>query len=274
LRNAIRSVYEAVDREFGLLLDRLGEGADVVVFSLFGMQDQYPTEEMNEALCRALGYQFRREGGGGRTRPIDIARRIIPESWRVAMSQRLPGRRQEALLADLFANGTDWGRTTAFSLPSLYTGFIRVNLKGREPAGIVEREDYEAVLDRLEADLLQLEHPATGEPVIDSIVRTVSVYGGGPPHRLPDLFVEWKPGTELLESVRHPRGELRQRRPSFCPGSEETLSGFVTGAGPGLRGRGTVGDVSLIDFAPTLLTLLGRATPPDMPGRPHAGLLG
>jgi predicted AlkP superfamily phosphohydrolase/phosphomutase len=274
LRNAIRSVYEAVDREFGRLLDRIGEGADVVVFSLFGMQDQYPTEEMNEALCRALGYQFRREGSGGRPRPIDVARRIIPERWRVAISQRLPGRRQEALLADLFANGTDWGRTTAFSLPSLYTGFIRVNLRGREPAGIVAREEYGSVLDRLEADLRTLVHPETGAAVIESIVRTVDVYGGEPPHRLPDLFVEWKPGTELLESVRHPRGELRQRRPSFCPGSEETLTGFVAAAGPGLGGRGPVGDLSLVDFAPTLLALLGRVTPADMPGRPHPGLLG
>ena len=153
--------------------------------------------------------------GGGRTRPIDVARRIIPERLRVALSQRLPGRRQEALLADLFANGTDWERTTAFSLPSLYTGFIRVNLRGREPAGIVAREDYETVLDRLETDILNLRHAETGEPVIESIVRTASVYGGEPPHRLPDLFVEWKPGTELLERVRHPRGELRQRRPSF-----------------------------------------------------------
>ena len=274
LRTAIRSVYQAVDREFGLLVEQAGEGADVVVFSLFGMQDQFPTEEMNEALCRALGYQFRRDGGGGRTRPIDIARRIIPERLRVILSQRLPGRRQESLLADLFANGTDWERTTAFSLPSLYTGFIRVNLRGREPAGIVAREDYETVLDRLERDIKSLQHPETCEPVIDSIVRTADVYGGQPPHRLPDLFVEWKPGTELLERVRHPRGELRQRKPSFCPGSEETLDGFLAASGPGVRGRGWIGDVSLVDFAPTLLALLDRAAPADMPGRPNTGLVG
>ena len=108
------------------------------------MQDQFPTEGLNESLCRALGYQARRQGGGGRTRPIDVARRVIPERVRASLSRRLPGRRQEALLADLFAQGTDWERTTAFSLPSLYTGFIRVNLRGREPAGIVAPEDYVA----------------------------------------------------------------------------------------------------------------------------------
>jgi predicted AlkP superfamily phosphohydrolase/phosphomutase len=274
LRNAIRTVYQAIDREMGLLLEQAGEGANVVVFSLFGMQDQYPTEELNEGLCRALGYQFRREGGRGRTRPIDLARRLVPESWRVALSRRLPGRRQEVLLADLLASGTDWDRTTAFSLPSLYTGFIRVNLRGREPAGIVEPGDYGKVLDSLEADLRKLEDPETGEPVIDSIVRTADIYGGAPPHRLPDLFVEWKSGTKLLERVRHPRGDLRQRRPTFCPGSEETLTGFVAAAGPGVGGRGPTGEMSLLDFAPTLISLLGAPRPADMPGRPHAAMLG
>lgn len=238
------------------------------------MQDQYPTEGLNESLCRALGYQARREAIPGRPRPIDVARRVVPESWRAALSQRLSGGRQEALLADLFASGTDWERTRAFSLPSLYTGFIRVNLRGREPAGIVEREDYERVLESLEADLRRLEDAETGDPVIDSVIRTVDAFGNGPPVRPPDLFVEWKAGTRLLEAVRHPHGEFRQRRPSFCPGSEETLEGFVAAAGPDVGGRGGVGDIAPIDFAPTLLSLLGAARPADMPGRPHAALLG
>jgi predicted AlkP superfamily phosphohydrolase/phosphomutase len=274
LRDAIRSVYAAIDREFGLILDQVGEGANVVLVTLFGMQDQFPTEGLNESLCRALGYQARRQGGGGRKRPIDVARRVIPERIRASLSKRLPGRRQEALLADLFAQGTDWERTTAFSLPSLYTGFIRVNLRGREPAGIVAPEEYVRVLDDLEADLRLLEDAGTGEPAIDSVIRTIDAFGGGPPERLPDLFVEWRPGTHLLEEVRHPRGAIRQRRPRFCPGSEETLEGLVAAAGPGVGGRGGIGDVAPEAFAPTLLSLLGRPQPPDMPGRPHEGLLG
>jgi predicted AlkP superfamily phosphohydrolase/phosphomutase len=274
LRHAIRAVYQAIDREFGLQIEQAGEGADVVLVTLFGMQEQYPTEELNDALCRGLGYQVRREAGSGRHRPLDLARRILPESLRVAISRRLPTRRQEALLADLFASGTDWGRTTAFSLPSLYTGFVRVNLQGREPAGIVEPADYERVLDDLERDLRELVDADTGEPVVDRTVRAVDAFGGGPPVRVPDLFVEWKSGPKLLERVRHPRGEFAQRRPSFCPGSEETLEGFVAAAGPRVRGRGGIGAIAPIDFAPTMITLLGRTPPTDMPGRPHPGIVG
>jgi predicted AlkP superfamily phosphohydrolase/phosphomutase len=274
LRHAIRSVYQAIDREFGRLIEQAGEGTDVVMVSLFGMQEQYPTEELNGALCKALGYQFRREAAPERLRPVDLARRVLPESLRVAISRRLPTRRQEALLADLFTSGTDWQRTTAFSLPSLYTGFVRVNLRGREPHGTVDPADYGRVLTDLENDLRQMVDVETAEPVIDSIVRAADVFGGGPPLRLPDLFVEWKPGPKLLERVRHPRGEFGQRRPSFCPGSEETMEGFVAAAGPRVRGRGDFGAMAPIEFAPTALSLLGLTPASDMPGDPHAGVLG
>ena len=48
----------------------------------------------------------------------------------------------------------------------------------------------------------------------------------------------------------------------------------MAAAGPGIGGRGRIGDFAPVDFAPTLLALLGSSQPGDMPGRPHAGLLG
>jgi predicted AlkP superfamily phosphohydrolase/phosphomutase len=272
LRHAIRSVYSATDREFGLLLEQAGPDATVVVFTLFGMQDQYPTEVLNTSLCRLMGYQARPPAGRSRLRWIDVARSVVPEPLRLALSERLPARRQEALLEDRFANGTDWARTSAFSLPSLYTAFIRVNLRGREPAGIVEPADYERTLASLEGDLRRLVDGDGGEPVIGDIVRSVDAFGGGPPEVLPDLFVDWKPHARLIERLRHPRGELMQRRPAFCPGSEETQAGFIAAAGPGVSGRGSIGDVSINDFAPSILALLGLEIPADMRGRPHASL--
>lgn len=273
LRHATRAVYEETDREIGHLLEQFGKDANVVIFSLFGMQDQYPTEGFNETLCRALGYQAGRTANGGGRRPIDLVRRFVPESVRAALSRRLPTDRQEALLADLLASGTEWERTTAFSLPSLYTAFVQVNLRGREPRGIVEPADYKALLDRFEANLRLLSHPQTGEPVIDSVTRTAEVFGGGPPERLPDLFIEWRAGSEFLRRVRHPRADLTQRNPSYCPGSEETMVGFLAASGPDVRGRGAIGDMGPVDFAPTLLSLLGARQPGDMPGTPHPRFL-
>jgi hypothetical protein len=70
--------------------------------------------------------------------PLALAQRPAPKAWRVAFSQLLTYQIQERLLADQFRHGTNWHKTTAFAIPSLYTSYVRVNLRGREPQGIVE----------------------------------------------------------------------------------------------------------------------------------------
>ncbi len=83
------------------------------------------------------------------------------------LCRRLPGGMQENLLASQLLRGTDWSQTRAFAIPSLYTGFIRVNLRGREPQGIVSSgQKYRRLLDDLENDLRQLQDPVDGQPAV------------------------------------------------------------------------------------------------------------
>ena len=271
---AVRSVYRAIDRQLGLLLEKM-PAANVVVFSFFGMQPQYPTAGLNEAFCRQLGYQIDRRSSRRLPRPMDLARRLIPWSWRLALGNYLSPQQQENLLANQLAKGTDWGRTRAFAIPSLYTGFVRVNLRGREPQGIVAPgAEYGRLLDELEGDLMQLTDPDTGAPAVDQVQRSEEIFGGGPPGKLPDLFVEWKASSRFLWRVQHPRARLVQERPSYCPGSEETLTSFIAAAGPAVGGQGDIGDIDLGDLAPTFLTQLGVAVPPDMGGEAVGPLVG
>ena len=268
LGHAIRDLYEALDRQMGLLLAELPPEANVFLFSLFGMQTNYPTPGLNDALCRQLGYHAAPPPGPASFRPLDLARRFVPEPWRFALSQHLPRQAQERLLADQIRRGTDWRKTTAFTIPSLFTAFVRVNLRDREPEGIVEPgAGYEEVLARLEGDLAQLVYAHSGEPAVERVTRTCRLFGGGPPQALPDLFVDWKPADHFVERVTHPRAVLMQRKPAFCPGSEEKLSGFVAAAGPAVERRGGVGDVSVLDLAPTWLRLLGEPIPGRLTGR-------
>jgi hypothetical protein len=45
-------------------------------------------------------------------------------------------------------------------------------------------------------------------------------------------------------------------------------------AGPQISGRGNLGELSPLDLVPTFLRLLNASPAPDLPGRPHAGILG
>jgi predicted AlkP superfamily phosphohydrolase/phosphomutase len=282
LAHAVREMYEAVDREIGLLLRQLGpnEGmkANVVVLSTFGMKDTYPVGGLADSFCQRLGYHHPAQAGGAAARvggPLALARRVVPQGWRERISHCLPRAAQERLLDEQLRLGTDWSRTTAFAIPTLYEGFIRVNLAGREPEGIVRSgAEYEDVLDRLEADLRALRDPMTGASAVETVTRTAAQFGGGPPAVLPDLFVSFKPAPHFISRLLHPRAELTQPPPAYFRSNEHSPEGFLAAAGPSIPARGDVGDVEVQDLAPTFLTLLGEPVPPHLRGRSIDALLG
>jgi predicted AlkP superfamily phosphohydrolase/phosphomutase len=267
LTTAMRDVYQAVDREVGLILEHLPPEANVVLVSSLGMDDYYPTTGLTEAFCRRLGYQATPAASTPTRDPLTMLRRIVPEPVRRALSRRLDRATRERLLAAQFRTGTDWGRTTAFAIPALFSGFIRVNLRGREPAGIVEPgAEYQRLLDRLVVDLEHLVDAETGRPAVKEVRRTTAIFGGDVAASLPDLFVEWQPGR-FMTRVLHPRAELTQQRGDFFRASDHTRRGLVAVAGPSFPMRGDLGDVQVLDLAPTFLSLLGEPIPERMSGK-------
>lgn len=272
LCDALRDVYAAVDRELGRLIDLLPADANVAILGSVGGKDAFPAGELFESACRAFGYQPA-PSAKGMPGPVEALRRLVPEAWRETVGRwLLPRDRREALLARRFRASTDWSRTTAFAIPSAYTGFLRVNLAGREPLGTVDPADYGAVLGRLEEDLGRLVDPTTGEAVVERIGRTVDLFGGGPPEVLPDLFVRMRPGR-FLERVVHPGGAIVQRRPDFFRRSDHSDEGFFALAGPSVGRRGEIDGIAVLDVAPTLMALLGAAPPGRLTGTARGDLL-
>jgi len=274
LANALRTVYSTVDREIGALLSHLRTDANVVVASLFGMRDEYPTEGLMESFCRQLGYQASPNGrrSGVDPRPgsdsfVSRVANVVPGSVRTAISRRLPTEFQERRLTETFRTSTDWTRTLAFSIPSLYSGHIRVNVRGREPQGVVEAgTEYRELIDRLETDLRAIEDPVTSAPAIRAVHRTADLFGEALPELLPDLFVEWEGSTHFRRHVVHPRGELRQDPPAYFRDSFHTLEGFLIASGPDIGARGVVPAIDVLDIAPTFLSLLQRKAASWMTG--------
>ena len=162
------------------MLARCPEHANICVVGSTGMSDIYPMGDFIAPFCRLLGYQAVPLPAAPSLHPLAVARRVMPEWLRVAVSKRFPRDVRERLLSDQFRAATDWSTTTAFGLPSAFTGFIRVNLRGREPQGIVSAgAEYEALLDRLEDDLWQLRDPQNGCGVVGAVARTAQTLWRG-----------------------------------------------------------------------------------------------
>jgi predicted AlkP superfamily phosphohydrolase/phosphomutase len=269
-------LYEAVDTAIGAIVDALPASATVFVVSSVGLLSQYPTEELTENFCRKLGYQASpaqaapsASSAAPRRSPLALLRGLVPESARNFVSRFLPFQVQARLLSDKFAAATDWSRTTAYAPPGYYTGCIRVNLRGREPQGIVAPgAEYDAVLSRLEEDFHALVDAETGQPVVERTVRTRALFGDSLHPALPDLVVFWRAHDRPLRRLTHPRAELTQSPHAFHRGSHHTTEGFLVASGPGIRTAGRMPDVNPLALAPTLLSLLEVPVPATMTAAP------
>jgi hypothetical protein len=85
-----------------------------------------------------------------------------------------------------------WPQMKAFALPSYSEGYVRINLRGREAAGIVAPEDYGRVCDEIEGLLGRVRDARTGQPMVANIMRSrTSAVDTDPNLPDADLLVQW-----------------------------------------------------------------------------------
>ena len=228
-----------------------------------------PGGTLSSALAR-LGLTPQRLRGLVRRLDMLGLRRGVGRLARVTLGRRL----DSALSLPI-----DWSRTQAVA-GSPATEGIFINLKGREPQGIVERGGpYEALREQLMAELADLRDPETGEPVVRAVFRREELYEGPFLNLLPDVVFDLGDGLYLASdaapvpaSARQRGGERAVLEPlprDFLQGRHRPTGIFVA-VGPDIcRGEeGRIEGVRIIDVAPTVLYALGLPIPEDMEGRP------
>ncbi|MGL5081558.1 MAG: alkaline phosphatase family protein [Microcoleaceae cyanobacterium] len=160
-----------------------------------------------------------------------------------------------------------WPQMKAFAIPSFAEGYVRINLKGREPQGIVDPTEYHQVCDDLCEKLSELKDPRTGIPMVTRIVRTRENPLDCDP-KLPDadLIVIWQDeyATDVIESPEFGRfGPL----PPYRAGSHRA-DGFMLATGPGIEAGSSLSAGHVLDIAPTILKLMGAPIPEYLDGKP------
>jgi predicted AlkP superfamily phosphohydrolase/phosphomutase len=160
-----------------------------------------------------------------------------------------------------------WPSMKAFALPSFSEGYVRINLKGREPQGIVDPADYHTLCDELEAQLYALREPRTDIPLVDHIVRPRQDPLDRNP-KLPDadLIVVWqeKYATDVADSPDYGRiGPF----PPYRAGSHRA-EGFILATGSNIQPDSSSSDGHVLDLAPTILDLMGAPIPEHLEGKP------
>ena len=257
MRDSLRAIYQAIDQQIQLIV-QANPNANIYIVSNTGIQDQTPTNRLLRSFCESLGYQAKASSNWNSSSMIRFVRSMIPESFQATIAHNISTPFRQRLLTQMVPINSDWSRTTAFVLPSTYSGMIRINLKDREPHGIVSSgKEYESLLDQIESDLVSLIDPLTGRPAIDKIYRMSKIYQTGPPTTLPDLIVKWKSTKDFQETLVHPRKKIVQRRLAFFRANNHTDYGFFSACGPSIEKKGRQPNASLTTFAPRFLAQLG-----------------
>jgi predicted AlkP superfamily phosphohydrolase/phosphomutase len=206
------------------------------------------------------------DASGPRFDPVKALRDLLPKDFRKALARKLPTKLRDALAKRVDTADIDWSRTRAFCLPTDLEGCIRINLKGREPMGIVEPgEEYRALLAEITAELRALTDPATGRPVVREVILTDEAFPGVRRQHLPDLIILWDTSAPITALTSPKAGTVEGASPDTRPGTH-AAPGFTLLSGPGLP-TGTIQNGGHIyDLAPSLLARMGVAVPAHMQG--------
>jgi len=160
-----------------------------------------------------------------------------------------------------------WPKMKAFALQSFSEGYVRINLKGREPQGIVDPSEYDSLCEEITEKLKALKDARTGTPMARKIIKTRQSADDRNP-RLPDadLVVVWQDdyATDVVESPDIGRiGPV----PHFRSGSHRP-EGFLIASGPGIAPGHQLPKGHALDLAPTILSLMGAPLKPHFEGKP------
>ena len=175
-------------------------------------------------------------------------------------------------LSDLFGQGlfwpnVDWSETRAYNIG---LGQIYINLVGRESQGTVTPEEYDMVRDEIIEGLLQLRDPESGERVILNVYRGEEIYSGPCMEDAPDLVVGFNDGYRIswqstLGGIESDivKNNTKKWSGDHCSFDPEITKGIL------LSNRRIQRDTpSIMDIAPTVLSLFGITAPQEMDGKP------
>ena len=230
-RNTLKDYYKFFDQGLGEVLELVDKDTKIIILSDHGIMRMHNRINLTDWLIKN-NYMALKE-------PIEKRTEFKPER-------------------------VDWKKTKAFAIGA-YEGQIFINLKGREPEGIVNKKDYDSLLNELEDKLKKI--PGDDGTVLDTkFFMKKDYFKGKYEDAAPDMIV-------YFDNLHY-----------GCNNSligNETLYGLETAKGGddachshkgifimnNYKSRGYLGEIDNLDITPTVLKMLDVPIPKDLRGK-------
>jgi predicted AlkP superfamily phosphohydrolase/phosphomutase len=260
---ALLDVYRAVDEALGdvLAAPALAD-AGLIVFALHGMGRNSSQEHFVPRVMDLVnaGFAGRAQNGPGNRKGrsprgiVRLLRERVPASIQNRIARLVPVSVRDEVMNRSVVAGHDWARTSGFDLVADMNGYLRLNLRGREREGTLERDGK--VLPRYVAWVREcfesLRIAGSTEPLVGAVHQTSETLAGRRLDYLPDMVVTWAghPPVSRIEStvVGPVTAELATGR-----SGNHHREGFCVASVPGTEVSPLVDGIGLASFVRRLL---------------------
>lgn len=275
----MRQVFQQMDEEIGRLLQQLDEETTVIVMSDHGFGPLHWVVNLNLLLLEAGLLQLRRDPLTRLRAGLFRAGLTPASAWhlieRVGLQNYVwfvsKSTRNKVVSKFLSFDDVDWSRTVAYSIG--HVGQVYVNLRGREPHGIVEPGAHQDEVRQQVTEALQtLRHPESGRPLLDRVIPGDEVAHGPYAHQGPDLHVVFDGYRAIAFPLFATDSRLITRQIRGDSGCHR-MDGLLIAWGAEVRSGRIAEGARITDLAPTILHLLGLPVPADMDGQVLTSLL-
>lgn len=249
---ALRATYRLLDAQLGRLREQAGNAVTVLV-SDHGFAPKTRAADLDAILVA--------QGSAAPDPTASVARALRRSGILRRVVSSRPGRRARAAFKT--PRSVDLSRSVAYC--SVTGGGVSLNLRGREPDGIVDPRAFERVREEVRDALLAFEDPELGSPV-RAVLRSEDVFHGPFAKQAPDL-IAIPNDLWVLDHTSLAATELDY------PTGDHRRDGVIAAAGEGVP-HADLGVRALADIAPTALAWCGTKPPTDLDGNVIEPLLG
>ncbi len=270
-KDIIFQYYERIDSIIAELIKAMGEDAITIIMSDHGGGPMEKKFYINRWLMKE-GFLVLKKGS---TKGIRVGRKSVSQLLErigaAHLNNFLPMLLKQIRIPYARPYKKDplervcWKRTKAFANFNRTDGVIRINLKGREPEGIVDQEDYNRAGNEIIEKLMCVVDPENGNQVVQQAYRREDVYKGPYVNNAPDILVLTK-NISYVFGHSIDDGDILER-PSDPAPAPHRMEGIFIANGPHIKKGKVISGLNITDIAPTVLYLLGKPIPDSMDGR-------
>ncbi|MDZ7673370.1 MAG: alkaline phosphatase family protein [Halanaerobiales bacterium] len=270
-------IYKAIDDAIGELREFLDEDDTLFVMSDHGFGElkynfHIDTWLLNEGyieLKKNFITQFKKiffKLGLTKEALLPIGEYIYPPLRKLGLVETAVDLASNPFLEWLFISSTNvnWKKSLAYTHSEI--GHVFLNVKDRDPEGVIEKENYEQIRDEIIEKLKAFENPFTGKKIVTEVYKGEEIYHGNMSSNAPDIVfipddmsVLGKGAYQFLSNKNISKTQNQT--------GHHRMDGIFFAEGPEINKNSVVKGAHIMDLAPTILYLLDLPILDSMDGK-------